>query len=313
MNKIKVILLLLIFNSLIYAAHAQQQAAKKENNKTNEKLHKEVKNNNAKLNPTTDKKSKEEKPYKTGPFIGISVGAGMMYFTTDSFAQNVGGTSATSNKLCANTNDGTCPSSDAALTLDYSAKLGFQVYFNRYNGIRAYVSYARNDAWRTKFYGYSSDVMTTSDNFYRNVHYTGQNLDFNIDYMAEIAYNKKTSLGLYVGVYAGYTWWERNVTGKGTYTITQTSGGSQDIGNYEIGKTYADGMGFGINGGVSFSIVKHHRIDVNVRFPIISIDNVSGAYQDMLWRGNSSYGIIYNTEEIAYHYMAATISYLFIF
>ncbi len=217
---------------------------------------------------------------KSGFFVGAGAGAGMMLFSTPNMNNG---------DRC---NGKACRATDSVLTLDYTAKVGYQIYFTLHQGMRIYASYTGGS-------GFPSGGGDTT------LYYMNNSADFNMDYLLELAQTKRQALGTVLGVYVGYSNFYRSQ--EGTYTVNQVSlSGTKSIG----------GLMTGINVGVGYTFMRHHRFDVTAKIPLLSLYNAAGVYIGNMYTDNSgtSNGSYSNwTKDIYYRYASVNVSYSFIF
>ena len=214
---------------------------------------------------------------KSGFFVGAGIGAGMMLFSTPNMNKG---------SKCANQ---TCRATDSVLTLDYTAKLGFQHYFTIHQGMRIYASYTGGS-------GFPSGVEGIT------LYYMNNSADFNLDYLLELAQTKRQAFGTVLGVYVGYSNFYRSQEGSYTVNSKPLSAGTDSLG----------GLMAGINVGVGYTFLRHHRFDVTAKIPLLSLYNVAGIYRGNIYIDNSSHGANW-TDDIYYRYASVNVSYNFIF
>ena len=240
------------------------------------------------LPPTPDNNDRSSWGVKSGFFGGVGIGAGMMLFSTPNMNNNKhGSTSSYNGTLCGSGNQ--CRSSDSVLTVDYTAKVGYQHYFTLHQGLRAYVSYTGGSGFPVGYSGAS-------------LYYMNNSADFNLDYLLEIAQVKRMAFGLVGGVSVGYANFLSTQTGDFQVGSSSTSISS--------GTKSKGGLMVGLNVGVGYTFLRHHRFDITAKIPLLYIGNVAGIYKGNMWVTNGAGGA---TETINYRYASMNVSYSFIF
>ena len=208
---------------------------------------------------------------KSGLFVGAGAGIGMMLFSTPSLNNGY------------NCSDSDCGAKDLVIALDYTARLGLQHYFTLHQGIRTYASY-------TGGYGFPPKLKNMT------FQYMNESIDFNIDYLLELVHTKNQVFGAILGVYAGYTSFYRSQEGSYSTTLTE---GTDSLSKFIVG----------INVGVGYTFMRHHRFDIMAKIPLLSLYNVAGVYRGNIYIGN---GYTYSND-IYYRYTSVNVSYNFIF
>ncbi|PAF50488.1 outer membrane beta-barrel protein [Helicobacter sp. 13S00477-4] len=159
---------------------------------------------------------------KSGLFVGAEVGFSLGYgsFSDKEIDSKTSKTEVTTNML-------------------YGAKLGYQQYFNAYNGLRVYGTFDY-----TNFTVAASDPVSNWDSFKYSA---------DIDYLLNFS-DSDSPWGFFVG--AGYQW----VQAKGLSDLKKASKGNS------TGKVMDNG--FVINAGFSKIISNHNRLELGVKVPL---------------------------------------------
>lgn len=245
-----------------------------------------------KLPPMPVNSDKDSWGIKSGFFGGVGVGAGMMLFTTPSMNKG--------NRCSAGQS---CSAMDSVLAVDYSAKVGYQHYFTFHQGLRIYASYTGGSGFPA---GGSDGNGNTSTLYYMN-----NSAYLNVDYLLELAQTKHQAFGVHLGLYGGYQNFWRSQTG--TYTI-KGSGSSSNT-QVKEGDATIGGFGAGVNVGISYTWMRHHRFDITAKIPVLALYNLGGndgIYRGNMWVDNTGYGNAW-TQDIYYWYASLNVSYSFIF
>ena len=247
-----------------------------------------------KVPPSIVKSDRSSWGVKNGFFGGIGIGAGMMLFSTPNMNNNKGGSAVDTLNV-----EGNASAQDALLALDYSAKLGAQLYLTPYIGARAYISYVGGS-------GFPSGGGESS------LYYLNHSADFNLDFLIEIAQTYRSSFGLVGGVSVGYNIFYRNQTGSNSFRTSSDGNDYGSIVSYSAGKESKGSYMFGLNLGVGLTMFRRHRFDVIAKIPIMPLDsdmNIAGIYRGNLYLNNGGG----ETEEIYYRYVSVNVSYSFIY
>ena len=249
-----------------------------------------------KLPPMPVNSDKDSWGIKSGFFGGVGVGAGMMLFTTPSMNKG--------NRCSAGQS---CSAMDSVLAVDYSAKVGYQHYFTFHQGLRIYASYTGGSGFPA---GGSDGNGNTSTLYYMN-----NSAYLNVDYLLELAQTKHQAFGVHLGLYGGYQNFWRSQTG--TYTIKGSGSSSGGGGNTQVkeGDATIGGFGAGVNVGISYTWMRHHRFDITAKIPVLALYNLGGndgIYRGNMWVDNTGYGNAW-TQDIYYWYASLNVSYSFIF
>ena len=211
---------------------------------------------------------------KSGFFVGAGIGAGMMLFSTPNINNGAN---------CNGSSD--CGAKDLVLALDYTARIGYQHYLSLRQGVRLYASYTGGSGFPT---GAGDTTLS----------YMNKSADFNIDFLLVIVQTKKQAIEAVLGAHAGYSEFYRSQ--EGSYmTLTE---GTDSLG----------GLMAGINVGVGYTFMIHHRFDVTVRIPLLSLYNVAGIYRGDIYKDPSPNNNNF-TKDIYYRYTSVNVSYNFIF
>ncbi len=183
---------------------------------------------------------------RTGVFLGLGVGAGAITRSVD-----VEGGSRQSNDI------------SLGVGFNWEAKLGWQQYFTRNHGVRAYMSYDQTWGWPGQYGTHKLKIL-------RADYVLVDRYLLNVDYLLDLINEGNRRAGIYAGIYAGW--------GESNHKLSKTSSSNEATTQDPIkdllsnnGNNYNNGFLFGINAGVSVTIIGMHRIDLGARIPLYDI------------------------------------------
>ena len=174
-------------------------------------------------------------------------------------------------------------SNDYSLGIGYywEVRLGWQQYFTRMYGFRAYINY--DQTW-----AFPGQLSTLGLKAMSREYVLMDRILANVDYLWDVIAEGKRRVGVYIGIYGG--WAEVNQKYKKTGTSNMSgSGSSASIAVEEEleGSNYSNAWVVGINAGVSITLAKRNRFEIGAKVPILDI--ISKEYYEVSTSSTNAY------------------------